>query len=299
MDNYLFLPRSLAAALTDTAFALAFGLALITIWLGHETLPPLTRRLRRSTSASVAAMLFALPIQMVLMTASMIGTSERAQVRLFLKAAITDTHAGRNLLLQLALVLLLLATLRITTKSWPMLTALILLAAARAASGHAASEGDFTLREFVQWVHLTSIATWAGSVMAAGLIAVPSLHRDQQNQTTLNLIRRLSTTVTIALALVILSGIYNAYHGLAGSLTPLRNSQWGLLLDAKTILVLAALTLGALNRRLLRPQADFGQPQATRLATLLRAEAILMLLILTLSAFLANSPPADMSGMAM
>jgi len=299
MDNYLFLPRSAAAALTDTAFALAFGIALLGLWLPQTGTPSLTSSLRRSLRISSLIMLLALPVQMYLAAAAMIGSTDLDRVRGLFTTVVGDTHAGRNLLLQSALIVLLLATLRITTKPWPLLTALLLLAAARAASGHAASEGDFTLRELVQWVHLASIATWAGGVMAAGLVAVPTLLREQQQQPARTLMRRLSTTVTIALPLIILSGLYNAYHGLAGSLAPLRNTQWGGLLDAKTLLVFAALIFGAMNRRILRPQADFTQPQAKRLARLLRAEAILMLIILTLSAFLANSPPADMSGMAM
>jgi putative copper resistance protein D len=297
MDNYLLWPRAIAAAITDTAFATAFGIALVCLWL-----PRPAPQLRRWLWACVAAMLITVPAQMYLMTASMIASAAFPMVRMLFATAIGETHAGRNLILQLAILIvlaLLVAILRNQRQTTWLLPTLFLLAAARAASGHAASDGDFNLRELIQWVHLTSIATWAGALLAAGLFAVPTLLRDEQSHTILTLTRKLSKTVTVALTLVILSGIYNGYHGLAASLAPLRNTQWGLLLDAKTLLVLAAVLLGYLNRRSLRPQADFTAQQATRLTKLLRAEAILMLLILTLSAFLANSPPADMSSMAM
>jgi putative copper resistance protein D len=302
MDNFLLWPRAIAAALTDAAFALAFGLLLSSLWLAPNPLPALHRHLHRSLWACVAAMLLALPAQIFLMTASMLASTSWTDLRPMLAAAITDTHAGRNLLLQTALLLLLtltLAVLRGPTRTYATLAALLLLAAARAASGHAASAGDFTLRELTQWIHLTSIAIWSGSILAAGLIAVPTLLRAHQTQPTLVFLRRLSRAVTLALALVIASGIVNAWHGLGGALSPLAHTQWGYLLDAKSALVLAALTLGGLNRRILRPNAPFGPPQTARITTILRTEALLMLLILIVSAFLANSPPADMASMSM
>jgi putative copper resistance protein D len=298
MDNFLFLPRALAAGLYDVAFAAAFGLALADLWLQRSEHSMLRSSMRRATVLCACAMLGALGAQAYLLTGSMIASAAFAEVRPQLTTVLTETHAGRNLVLNGLCLTALLTYLAISRWrrpriDWPLLSLLTLLAAVRSASGHAASNGDFALPEYIQCLHLVSIAIWAGAVIAGGLLVLPALLRQLDTATVHTFTRKLSSTVTVALLFVILTGIYNAWHGLGGAVSPLLHTQWGYLLDAKSLLVLAALILGGLNRRLLRPQLAFTQPQATRLAKLLRAEAILMLLILIVSAFLANSPPAD------
>jgi putative copper resistance protein D len=305
MDNFLLLPRALAATLSDAVFAALVGIALVRLWLGQQVFLELQEKQRRVSLACAALLLLALCGQAVLATASMIGSTDPAAVRLQLGAVLTETHTGRNLIAQgcVAILLLPLLTLRrsrdTAADAWTLLALVTLLAAVRSASGHASSEGDFTLREFVQFVHLASIAAWAGSVIIAGLLALPTLLRERLTDTIGQLMRRLSSTVTIALAFVVLSGVYNAWHGLGGSLHPLANTQWGYLLDAKLVLVLAALAMGFLNRRLLRRNQTLTLKEAASLTTMMLAETVVMLLILTVSAFLANSAPADMSGMSM
>jgi putative copper resistance protein D len=305
MDNFLLLPRALAATLSDAGFAALVGIALVRLWLGQRVFLDLQVKLRRTSLTCAALLLFTLCGQALLATASMIGSTDPAAIRLQLWAVLTETHAGRNLIAQGCVVLLLLLLLALRRNrdtapdAWLILGLVTLLAAIRSASGHASSEGDFTLREFVQFVHLTSIAVWAGNVIIAGLLALPALLRERLTEAIAQLMRRLSSTVTIALAFVVLSGIYNAWHGLGGSLHPLANTQWGYLLDAKLLLIVAALAMGFLNRRLLRRNPVLTLTEAGSLTTMLLAEAVVMLLILTVSAFLANSPPADMSSMSM
>jgi putative copper export protein len=69
----------------------------------------------------------------------------------------------------------------------------------RTAFGHAASDGDFTLREFVQFLHLSSIAIWGGGIVIAGLVVVPHLAVTVKPEEVVQFGRRLSLTVTIAL----------------------------------------------------------------------------------------------------
>ena len=106
--------------------------------------------------------------------------------------------------------------------------------------------------------------------------------------------RRLSGTVTIALAVVILTGIYNAWKGLGGSLSPLPHSVWGRALLLKLSLVLIALAHGMLVRLLLRAQKPWTWSRTTVMRRLIRVEAFLMLLIFVSSAWLASLPPTDM-----
>ena len=51
------------------------------------------------------------------------------------------------------------------------------ITAYRTALGHAVSDGDFTLREFAQHLHLSSIAIWGGGVVIARLVVVPFMER--------------------------------------------------------------------------------------------------------------------------
>jgi putative copper resistance protein D len=298
MDNYLLLPRALAATLSDGSFAALFGIVLAGLWLTRQRPTALRTTLQRVSLACAALLLLALCGQAFLVTASMIGSMDPAAVRLQIRAVLTETHAGRNLIAQTCVVFPLMASLafrRMHTTSahpWLLLTLATLLAAVRAASGHPASDGDFTLPEYMQFLHLTSIAVWSGSVIVAGLLVLPSLLRDRDHDAIGQFLRKLSGTVTAALLFVILSGVYNAWHGLGGSLRPLAGTQWGYLLDAKLVLVLAALALGFLNRRTLRRNPALSLKLAASLTTMLLTEAVVMLLILTVSAFLANSPPA-------
>jgi len=303
MDNFLFLPRALAAALSDIAFAASFGLVIASLWLQSDSEEQLYGRLRCGLELSASAMLLALFAQTYLLTATMVGSSGFAAVCGQFVAVMTGTHAGHVLLCNCCVTLALLVLLivrrgwRTRAKTWTLLGVLVILAATRAATGHAAADGDFRLPEFVQFFHLISIATWAGGVIAAGFFVVPALLRDEQSEANAETITafllKLSSAVTVALLVVVLSGIYNSYRGLDGSVAPLLHTQWGGLLDIKSFLVCVAVAMGAINRRILRKGRELSWTQISRLAMILRVEGVVMMLILLVSALLANSPPPD------
>jgi putative copper resistance protein D len=296
MDNFLLLPRALAAALSDTAFAGAFGLVIVSFWLQGDIE---RARVRRGAILSAFAMLLALSAQAYLLTATMTGSSVFQEVRGQFVAVVGGTHVGHTLIysavFSLALLLLLIVRAGSQTriKTWLLLLLLVVIAALKSTNGHAASDGDFTLPVAVQLVHLLSIAMWAGCVIASGFVVLPAMLPRQNSEEICVFARRLSNTVTPALFLVVLTGIYNSYRGLGGAVAPLAHTQWGGLLDVKVVLVIAAVAMGAFSRRLLQRNPSLSPPQLSRLAAALRVEAITMLLILTVSAWLANSPPAS------
>lgn len=299
MDNFLFLPRSVAAAFFDAALAWASGLVIARLWLSRAPEEKLVNGLRRSAIACAWALLVGLCAQALLATATMIGSASFAAVRMQFVDVMTGTHAGRALLCNGVVSLLLLAMVPVR-RLWNsrigtafLLTVFATLAATRAATGHPAADGDFTLPELVQFVHLASIAIWSGGVIAAGFFVLPELLLMQQIEAVAQFGRRLSNTVTVAVLLIVLTGLYNSYRGLGGSLRPLVGTQWGDLLDIKIVLVCVALTMGAFNRQILRANRSFLSVQARRVALILRLEAVVMLLVLCVSAFLANSPPAS------
>jgi putative copper resistance protein D len=308
MDNYLFLPRAAAAALYDLSFAAATGLLLCLLWLPAGA-AHLHRRLRRALLSASILTVSALTAQLWLITATMIGAATPHDVFPQLHDVLTATHAGRiaSAAILPALLLLTLSAIAATQASKldttrspqrllnTSLATVVILAILRSATGHAAAQGDFNLDEAVQLLHLAATGLWAGLILAAGLVIAPRLRNATDAPTLTHLGRRISAAATLAIGVVILSGLYNAWRGLGGvHLRPLVNTQWGVLLTTKSTLVSAALLVGLYNRLLLRRNPELTPADAARFTRSLRLEAWVMLAILTLSAFLANSMPANM-----
>jgi putative copper resistance protein D len=302
MDNFLFLPRAATSALFDIAFTAAFGCGLARLWLGSGGLAAVVQALRRTLILCAFAMIALLLVQAWLVTATMLGTSAFQEVRGQLWDVLSGTHAGRTLIPQLGLAVALLVVAS-PGRAWagragisiPLLL-LGALACVRSASGHAAAQGDFTFAVGLEFVHLVSIATWAGGIAIAGLILLPGLLRrdDLQNrlQETTRCAASLSRTSTWAVCLVIATGLLKGWIGLGQSLRPLEHTQWGILLTVKSALVMLALALGVKNRLTLGRNAVLAEADATSFSRWVKAEALLMVVILALSGFLANSPPA-------
>ena len=143
MDNFLLLPRALAAAVSDSGFAGAFGLVLASLLLSNQS--GLHLRLQLSTFYCAIGMLVAGIVQVYLATATMIGDAGVAAVRGQIMPVVLETHAGKLLLWDLILTLILLLTLGVRrdwqrrSTAWSLLAVLAALSAARAATGHAAA----------------------------------------------------------------------------------------------------------------------------------------------------------------
>jgi putative copper resistance protein D len=145
----------------------------------------------------------------------------------------------------------------------------------------------------VQLLHLSSIAIWGGGIVIAGLLVAPHLAITVKPEEVVQFGRRLSRTVTIDLIIVLLSGIYDAWKGLDGSLDPLHHTAWGRTLTVKVCVVLLAFFHGARVRRLLQGDSGVESDRIGLINHWLRAEAFLMLFVLVASACLANLPPTN------
>jgi putative copper resistance protein D len=286
-----------AAAISDVAYAASAGTLLNRLWLGRLSI--CDRRLRACLRACSAILLVILPLQFLLLASSMVGDTSWTDAW----QAIPDvagTHAGRALLLSFCFVpcLLLLSLFAASlARTRGVLIGLSLEAgflACRAFSGHAASDGDFTLREGMQFLHLCSIAVWGGGIIVAGLITVPLLASASEPHNLVRFGKRLSQTVTVSLAIVIASGLYNSWKGLGGSLSPLPHSPWGRMLLLKLGFVLLVLGHGTRVRFLLRTHYPWTPRHTMIMRRWIRVEALLMLVVLLCSAWLANLPPAGM-----
>jgi copper resistance protein D len=289
--------RIAAETLSDVACAALAGVLLNRLWLGSSTI--CDRRLGLCLRICSIILSVVLPLQFLLLSASMIGDTSWTDAWRAI-SDVADTHSGRVTMASFCFIPCFLA-FSFFPKSLKKIRNILIgialslgLFACRALSGHAASDGDLTLREGIQFLHLSSIATWGGGVLVAGLSTVPQLARLVEPSCVEQFGRRLSRTVTIALAIVILSGIYNSWKGLGGSLSPLPHSAWGCMLLIKLSLALVALGHGARVRLLLREPQPWTRSRTTVMRRWIRAEALFILLVFICSAWLANLPPAAM-----
>jgi copper resistance protein D len=96
-----------------------------------------------------------------------------------------------------------------------------------------------------------------------------------------------------------MSGIYNAYRGLGGSLVTLARSDWGVILDAKLALVGTAIVLGGINWLIYLPRVRHGASSraAKAFLTILRVEAVTMIGVLSAAAVLAHTAPGAHLGL--
>ncbi len=295
----------LFVALSNATYALIVGVWLAGRWLGAtaadraafsaKVMP--VRPLRRLGLASVAILVLGHLVHVWFVAASMSGRSGISEVMAVVPTILSSTRQGTLWYANSVILLALLAATLVrsqrarTSTTWLLPVSLCLLAAIKAVSGHAADAGDFTLAEVFQFLHLLATAVWAGAVVVSGLLVVPHLVRFAEPAGLWSYGKRLSGAVTWGLLVLLLSGIYTADRELNGSLHALWTSSWGKVLVAKVTFALIALLLGALSRfKCLKRPATGGR--AALMATLLRTEAVVMILILCLSSLLANTPPA-------
>jgi putative copper resistance protein D len=188
-----------------------------------------------------------------------------------------------------------------------MAAALTVIAFTRSATGHSADQGDFTLLEIMDWVHLVGASLWAGTVTAAVLIVFHST-RGIDAAAFNALARRLSQLATVALLLVLATGVYNTWEKLL-SIKSLWQTDYGHILLLKIGLVGIMIALGAINRFVhLNRLSAGGSPDNTtvqrRFMRLLRVEAVTALAVFIAAAILINTLPPHagmdaMSGMKM
>jgi putative copper resistance protein D len=284
------------AVVSDAGYAVSCGCLLAIRWL-HDA-ADLFRVLRQILLACVAGLIFAQAARPWFVAASMSGSESFAGNLALIPDVLFSTHQGKvwfigSLGLAALLATLFFAGRQVRTGVWPFAVSLFLIGCAKAASGHAAGDGDFTLAEFSMLLHIAGTAVWAGTVIASGVIVVPALAKLGDAQTLWSYARFLSRTVTWALVAILLSGIYTSWHELDGSLSGLWSSGWGRVLLTKIAFVSVALTLGAITR-LKCVQRPATSERADLMARLLWAEALLMIVILCLSGLLANTAPAVM-----
>jgi copper resistance protein D len=180
-------------------------------------------------------------------------------------------------------------------------TGIIVYAAGRAASSHAADGGDFTLAEAIHLVHLCAMALWSGSVIVAAFVLkrwdAASTRTIEQR---VDFCMQLSHLATVSLGVVIVTGFYNASQDTSHLAAPLLSVLYGRVLTFKLVLVTLAVLLGGANRMLILPQLQAESVHRDpllrvaqrRFSQLLTLEAIAMLAVLATAALLGHTSPS-------
>ena len=306
-DDPLWLAQTAFAALADLAFACTLGALLLAGWLSREQafappspVLPARQGCRRAARGGLIAAIVLVSCNFVslwLQSAAMSGVPIlQAGASLWLVA--TGTHVGIGWSVALAgSVLLLLAAsgapLSISRIVSTVLAALI-VAAGKSAIGHAADAGAFSFAEGVQTLHLLATAAWGGIVIA-GAFVLPALDTSVARAALIRTVARMSRAASLAVVLVVLTGVFNAWRGAAGSLATLTASTWGHALIVKIALVAAALAFGALNRWLALPrlQRSASTMDAHTVINVMRMEAVMMAGVFVAAAVLSHSVPGS------
>ncbi len=183
------------------------------------------------------------------------------------------------------------------------------------ASGHAGDDGVFAFLNILNSIHILGALLWGGIILVGVFIILPKLIESSEVRVPDIIAQvsiRMSTVAGVALALVIVPGVYNAWI-LLGSIEGIWQSLFGQLLFFKVLLVGVMAGLGALNRYAYVPsiQREMGQDIPSVLIPIpesiarrgrinplayfrrsLWQEAALLLAVLILAAILSQQTPA-------
>jgi copper resistance protein D len=250
-------------------------------------------RLRRLRIACLVVLVTAHLVRPWFVASSMSGATQFREALALVPTILTSTRQG-GLWYANSAALTMLAAAQFfkgrgaSAAAWIEIAALCALAATKAASSHASEDGDFTLAEISQFLHLLATSVWAGAIVVSGLFVVPHLAALGEASALWAYGGRLSKTVTWALGVLVLSGLYTSWRDMHGAITPLWTSSWGKILTTKAVFVAIAVLLGSLTRFRCLGRPPSGR-RAYTMTKLIRSEAAVMAGILYLSGVLANT----------
>lgn len=299
--------QTLAAALELLGLTLLSGVTAGWLWLQPRRLSG--RRVSSLGGWLTLALLLSLAgalVDLLVRTASLQETTLMGAWP-YVDDTITGSDYGRFWILHiaslLALILLWIAA-RGDTRPLSMAAPLAVVASAIAVAGtgHAGEDGALTMLAISDVVHVTAATLWGGMVLIYGLAIAPRLrHGLVPAAWVAESAMRLSTLAALALALVLASGLYNAW-ALLGTVSALWETGYGRILAIKLAFVAVMMGIGFYNRYYTVPmiRAWARPPQLAaeadaplgRLQTMLRIDAVAVVLAVVMAAILGNTCPA-------
>ncbi|CAM8619806.1 PcoD Putative copper export protein [Acidimicrobiia bacterium] len=223
--------------------------------------------------------------------------------------AVTDSNVLRDVLNQnlgwsLALLMIGLAAVHLSTdiskKAVSRSLALyggLAVTVSFAVWGHATELSPTAISLAANAIHATAAALWLGGLV--GLVMVLSLRTPETVRSTAGIIGRFSLMAFWSVIALTIAGLTLTITGSDANLNSILTTTWGQLVLAKIGLTLIVVLIAAWNRRTLVPSltspTENTNELAVRWATLLRtirAEAVLLVAVLALTAIVVNVPPA-------
>ena len=223
--------------------------------------------------------------------------------------AVTDSNVLRDVLNQnlgwsLALLMIGLAAVHLSTdipkKVVSQSLALyggLAVTVSFAVWGHATELSPTAISLAADAIHATAAALWLGGLV--GLVMVLSVRTPETVRATAGIIGRFSRMAFWSVIALTLAGLTLTITGSGASLNSILTTTWGQLVLAKIGLTLIVVLIAAWNRRTLVPSLTSPTENtgelAVRWATLLRtirAEAVLLVAVVALTAIVVNVPPA-------
>jgi copper transport protein len=163
--------------------------------------------------------------------------------------------------------------------------------------GHATELSPTAISLAADAIHATAAALWLGGLV--GLVMVLSLRTPETVRATAGIIGRFSRMAFWSVIALTLAGLTLTITGSNASLNSILTTTWGQLVLAKIGLTLIVVLIAAWNRRTLVPSLTSPTENtgelAVRWATLrrtIRAEALLLVAVVALTAIVVNVPPA-------
>jgi len=218
------------------------------------------RRLDRWISLAVVVLILTAAIELVARARIMSG-GDLSQVGAALPLVLTRTHYGSVWIARAAALILLLAVS--LSRSRPARIAGLVLAVGVVLTvtltGHADDWGDRSFTVLVDWLHALAATAWAGGLFGLAIAIGPgwatSAGSPAPSEPITTVCRRFSRLAGWCLAIVIASGIYNAWAQVP-TLAALWTTTYGAALLLKILLALVLAVLGAVNRYLVLPAVD-------------------------------------------
>jgi copper transport protein len=163
--------------------------------------------------------------------------------------------------------------------------------------GHATELSPTAISLAADAIHATAAALWLGGLV--GLVMVLSLRTSETVGSTAGIIGRFSLMAFWSVIALTIAGLTLTITGSDANLNSILTTTWGQLVLAKIGLTLIVVLIAAWNRRtlvpsLISPTENTGE-LAVRWAALLRtirAEAVLLVAVVALTAIVVNVPPA-------
>jgi putative copper export protein len=182
------------------------------------------------------------------------------------------THYGQVWLVRVTVIIalwisLLIGKQRLDSRAVPafMLVVAAVLAFTRSASSHAADAGHLKLPEIMDWLHLMAASLWGGGLLVLSTVLLPKVikYSNQRLTVVADIAQRFSALAGVALAGVILTGVYNAWLQV-GSFQALWKSPYGQTLISKLLLLVVLIMLGASNRYISIPLLKWSENPPTK-----------------------------------